>query len=257
MRRGVWLGTMAAALVANLAVAQTQPRPAQPAPPQATAAPGQPGWSADAGTQCRVWNANPQPGETVQWSGGCTGGMASGSGTLEWRYQENGEPRVDRYVGAMRDGRRNGRGVLTDASARYEGEFRDGRQNGLGVLTDANARYEGEFRDGRQNGRGVLTDASGRYEGEFRDGRQNGRGVLTDAEGRDEGEYRDGRQNGRGVLTWAIGDRYEGEFRDGHADGYGEGYIAGTWYRGTWVGGCFRLQNGGSATIGRTAAECR
>jgi hypothetical protein len=161
-----------------------------------------------------VWNANPQPGETVQWSGGCTGGMASGSGTLEWRYQENGEPRVARYAGAMRDGRRNGRGVLTDA----------------------NARYEGEFRDGRQNGRGVLTWAIGdRYEGEFRDGRQNG----------------------RGVLTWAIGDRYEGEFRDGHADGYGEGYIAGTWYRGTWVGGCFRLQNGGSATIGRTAAECR
>ena len=136
----------------------------------------------------------------------------------------NGKPN-GRYEGEFRDGKRNGRGVITFASgARYEGEFRDDKRNGRGVITFASgARYEGEFRDDKFNGRGVYTSANGdRYDGEHRDDKLNGRGVITSANGnRYEGEFRDGKRNGRGVITFANGDRYEGEFRDDNRNGRG------------------------------------
>ena len=35
---------------------------------------------------CYVWNPNPQPEETVTWTGGCSGGFAEGSGSLAWAF---------------------------------------------------------------------------------------------------------------------------------------------------------------------------
>ena len=40
---------------------------------------------------CWLWNPNPQPDETVTWSGGCTGGKRSGKGEEVWRFREDGE----------------------------------------------------------------------------------------------------------------------------------------------------------------------
>ncbi len=40
---------------------------------------------------CSVWNAHPNPIETVTWSGACGDGKAQGRGTQVWRYSENGE----------------------------------------------------------------------------------------------------------------------------------------------------------------------
>ena len=44
-----------------------------------------------------TWNPSPQPGETAEWSGGCTAGKASGQGILTW-----------------------------SGGSRYEGEFHEG-----------------------------------------------------------------------------------------------------------------------------------
>jgi hypothetical protein len=72
----------------------------------------------------------PRPDATANWSGGCTGGRASGTGTLILR---SGEKETQRYVGAMRGDTPNGQGVYTYAEGtRYEGEVRNGDANGRG-----------------------------------------------------------------------------------------------------------------------------
>lgn len=105
------------------------------------------GWSTDAKTGCRVWNSNPEPGETMSWSGACQGGLAQGRGVLQW----------------FKDGRPNGR---------YEGDYRDGKVNGRGVYTWASGtRFEGEFRDDRPDGPGTLTQPNGTvYSGAWTNG---------------------------------------------------------------------------------------
>ncbi len=41
-------------------------------------------WIADAKTGCQVWNPAPSPGESISWSGPCSNGKATGTGTLQW-----------------------------------------------------------------------------------------------------------------------------------------------------------------------------
>ena len=195
----------------------------------------QPGWIADIRTGCQAWNAAPVPNETISWTGACPNGFTQGHGVLQWFL--NGKP-----------------------NGRYEGEFRDGKRNGRGVITFASgARYEGEFRDDKFNGRGVYTSANGdRYDGEHRDDKLNGRGVITSANGnRYEGEFRDGKRNGRGVITFANGNRYEGEFRNGKPNGYGVFTFANALYRGQWVNGCYRDADNRVAWVDATEQDCR
>ena len=35
-------------------------------------------------TGCKVWNPNPQPGESFTWTGACKDGYLSGHGIFEW-----------------------------------------------------------------------------------------------------------------------------------------------------------------------------
>jgi hypothetical protein len=126
---------LAACLLSAGALAQTSPRAqARPTPPPADqrAAPGHPGWMADARAGCWVWDAAPAAGETVTWSGACgADGRATGRGTLEWRAGSS----VDRYDGEMRGGRSHGRRVYISAGGdRFEGEFRNGQAEGSGVF---------------------------------------------------------------------------------------------------------------------------
>lgn len=199
----------------------------------------QPGWTADPRTGCRVWNASPQPNETVAWSGACGDGMAQGRGRLEWF--ENA--------------------ILTE---HFEGEYRNGKKHGRGVKVWANGnRHDGEWRDDKRNGRGVLVFGKGsryngdRYDGEWRDDNQHGRGIYVWASGtRYDGEWRDGNMHGRGVEVWANGDRYDGEWRNDKAHGSGTKTLAdGRTYTGTWTNGCFR-QGDRWSTAGTTAKEC-
>ncbi len=130
-----------------------------------------------------------------------------------------------RYVGALRDGKPNGRGVLTLANGeRYEGDMVDGNRNGRGSTTWTNGdRYEGDYRNNVRHGRGTYTWADGgRFVGDYRDNERHGRGVNVWANGdRYDGDYRNGARTGRGLYIWANGNRYEGEWRDNRRNGRG------------------------------------
>ncbi len=261
-----------------------QARPAPP-PPGSLAEPGRPGWTVDARSGCWLWNAMPQPGETVRWSGACPRGPAEGEGAGEWRVADGGTAWVASFSGTLREGRMHGQGSYRWANGnRYEGEWRDGLGEPRGTFTVADGTsYEGEFRAGRPHGRATQTWPSGdRYEGEFRDGRRHGQGTLTFADGRRyagewrddaghgqgtltmpdgrryEGEWRNSRQHGRGTHIWPSGDRYAGEWRDDQPDGEGGYWNAREqrWFRGTWAAGCLRTAEGLRIALTRPLSEC-
>jgi hypothetical protein len=194
-------------------------------------------WRQTLNKDCLVWDALPQPDETVTWSGACVDGKASGHGTEVFRYRDEGVWKEERYVGEMQGGKLNGRGTLTyDNGDRYEGDFVEAKRVGHGTYTHANGdRYEGDFRDDRRTGRGMFT---------YHDG------------GRYEGDFVDGHFQGSGAFTYADGSRYEGEFRGGIPNGYGT-YKAssGEMLTGNWSNGCFR-QGDRVAAVGTTKAKC-
>ena len=153
----------------------------------------EPGWVTDKRAGCKVWDRDPDPKDTITWSGRCQNGMAQGPGVVEWFV--DGQP-----------------------YGRDEGEYRDGKMNGRGVLTWVNgARFEGEFRDDMKNGPGVWKSSKGdRFEGVYLDDLRTGHGVEIFANGnRFEGEYRGGKSNGRGVYTLASGEVFDGLWTNG------------------------------------------
>jgi hypothetical protein len=78
-----------------------------------------PDWITATNQPCKIWNPEPQPNESVTWSGECKDGYASGQGVLKWT--ENGKPDAE-YDGGYANGKRNGRGVLiTPDGQRVEG----------------------------------------------------------------------------------------------------------------------------------------
>jgi hypothetical protein len=269
----------AALLLAAPSLAQS-PRP--PAPPEgARAVYGRAGWSVDAATGCWIWNASPQPNETVTWSGACDAtGRATGRGVLEWRY----EGKVSRYEGEMRDGQAHGHGAYAHAGGeryqgefrhdlyhgqgalsftdgrRYEGGFRFGRFDGDGVMAypDGN-RYQGQWRDGQFHGQGRYAWANGNaYEGAFRYGKIEGEGVMTYRNGdRYQGQWTAGLYHGRGRFSWADGDWYEGTFRYGRPDGQGRARVEGTDLNGRWLDGCYRGAGDRRVALMRSIEECR
>jgi hypothetical protein len=104
------------------------------------------GWITDVRTGCRVWDASPNPNETITWSGPCKNGIAQGWGTVQW--VQNGEP-AERDEGEWHDGKLNGRGTAVFPNGnRYEGEWRDGKPNGFGQLVGPNGSYKGLWVNG-------------------------------------------------------------------------------------------------------------
>lgn len=80
-----------------------------------------PDWITTSNRPCKVWNPEPQPDESVTWSGECQDGLASGKGVLRWTV--NGQLDVI-FVGEYENGKRNGRGVLITADGdRIEGDW--------------------------------------------------------------------------------------------------------------------------------------
>ena len=128
----------------------------------------QPGaWIADPGTSCKVWNPNPQGGETVKWSGPCVNGLAQGRGSLQW-FKDN--RLLEQDEGEWQGGRQTGSGTQVWQGGRYEGQLRDGEPDGHGVWTLPTGRYEGEFQNGKPNGEGKLSNANGVFEGIWTNG---------------------------------------------------------------------------------------
>lgn len=221
-------------------------------------------WTADPTTGCTAWNPNPQPGETITWSGACVDGKASGEGTLA--YVQNGAAVQTINCSSFVEGKcSSGRQKITMADGttnegevsngswqgklvvvrpngdRYEWQFVDGKRDKKGVYASADGhRYEGDFDGIKRSGKGVYVWPDGeRYEGDFVDNKRTGKGTLTASNGnRYEGDFVDGKWSGKGVFTWPDGSRYEGEFVNGKRTGKGVyNWPDGTRYEGEYVDG--------------------
>jgi hypothetical protein len=124
-------------------------------------------WLADAGTGCRIWNPNPQPNESVKWSGPCENGLAHGRGVVQWLRSNVA---FEKDEGEWQEGRQMGQGTQVWPSGRYEGEVVNGEPHGHGILTLQGVRYEGEFRNGKPNGAGTMINISDVFQGTWKDG---------------------------------------------------------------------------------------
>jgi hypothetical protein len=92
-----------------------------------------PGWITATNQKCKIWNPEPQPNESVTWSGPCKGGLASGKGILHWT--EDGKLGAE-FDGEYANGKRNGFGVIIAPDGqRVQGEWADDEP----VLIDPNA----------------------------------------------------------------------------------------------------------------------
>ena len=84
---------------------------------------GQPG--------CYVWDSSLVLGQTVTWTGECTGGLAQGTGTLTWASDGNQQT----STGRLQDGQGTGNWVIRlENGDVYEGPYVDGERNGHWVL---------------------------------------------------------------------------------------------------------------------------
>jgi hypothetical protein len=192
-------------------------------------------WLADPKTGCRIWNAAPLPNESVTWSGGCLGGMATGIGVAQWR-----------------EGGKQGQ--------KYSGELIAGKANGHGVLTFANGdRFDGQWEEDALEGQGTATFSNGdSYKGEWHAGKRRGHGVYTHKGSEPyvyDGGFADDKKFGPGTLTWQTGARFDGMWFNDLPNGFGVLTSPdGTMVSGTWKRGC--LHQGEGFAIGVTKAQC-
>lgn len=218
-------------------------------------------WIADPDTGCQVWNPAPSPGESIKWSGACSNNIATGNGTVQWYL--NGKPGL-RQEGEFRDGKLNGKGMVTAANGLdwYKGDFVDSKQTGKGIRQWSNGdRYEGDFVDTKMMGKGVYIWSNGvRYEGDFVNGKQTGKGIKQWPNGdRYEGDFVDGKQAGKGIYVSHKGIRYEGDFVDDQITGKSILYfkngnkLAGSFVNGELSGeGSFTSVNGETQKVIRS-----
>lgn len=96
----------------------------------------------------------------------------------------------DRYVGYMKDSKKNGQGRMRYNSQGliYSGEWKNDKKDGYGTNTwdDGSINYQGEFKNGVPDGKGTTYNKGKKqYEGEWKNGKKNGKGLYTyeDAEG--------------------------------------------------------------------------
>ena len=168
---------------------------------------------------CHVWDNHYFADQTATWTGGCSGGLAEGSGTLKWvggQIESEG-------TGVLRNGRPEARWVIHGGAwAIGEGPYVDGERHGDWVIrqTDGDV-LEGPFVDGKKNGRWVERFATGTvYEGPYADGERHGYWVQHHADGDDwEGPYVDGERSGQWVERQADGDVAEGPWVKGERHG--------------------------------------
>ena len=216
-----------------------------------------PNWIVTENQPCQLYNPEPEPGETVTWSGGCADGKATGEGRIVWR----GSYGESVYEGTMHNGKVHGYGTYAYSSGnRYQGEFRDGKAHGIGIgAFSGGGRYEGEWRNGERHGQGTYTWFDGsRYQGEWRNGERHGQGTYIYPDGsRYQGEFRGGQRQGHGTYVWPDGSRYQGEYRNNKPNGYGtytgNGIVL---YQGQWRDGCSGRDGDNLVWLDTTRAAC-
>jgi hypothetical protein len=224
---------------------------------------------------------------TLQWTGTCVNAKAEGPGiaTLQigsdyWRRTEatfhagiaegRGVTETsagNRYEAELRDGKMNGRCVMTTPDVRIDGQCANDLLNGPGkaAFKGDGGYYEGDFKDSHITGKGVWVFGNGsRWEGDFLDAKLNGHGreVFPRENESYEGTLLNGKYEGTGTYHFANGGVYEGEWHDGMPNGRGvyHGIPNGLFgmsrdYAGTWVNGCF-AQPPLTAALFKSLAAC-
>jgi serine/threonine protein kinase len=132
-----------------------------------------------------------------------------------------------KYTGGMKDGKPEGKGVLTmSGGGYYDGDWLGGRPEGQGKMVFTNvATYTGGWKAGQYDGQGTLELADGsKYVGEWKNGQKNGKGKqysLPDHNdqkpgtfGIDEGTFVNGNLSGDFVYTYEGNDFTQIEYRN-------------------------------------------
>jgi hypothetical protein len=141
---------------------------------------GKGAWFADAKTGCKFWENDPEPGETITWSGKCVNGIVEGPGTLEIFIK--GKPN-QHFEGMMKGGKANGPAFIRflDSGDSMNVIMKDNVREGPAVYNFASGdRFEGTYHNDVKSGHGVYTSKAGwRYDGEYRNDKPHGHGTLT------------------------------------------------------------------------------
>ena len=102
--------------------------------------------------ECYLWvNHYTEDWTGGTWTGSCSGGLASGAGTVKWvrgSEEQNG-------TGLFQDDKQEGRWVERSADGTVmEGSYTDGERNGHWVLrSPSGSVWAGPYADGERNGR--------------------------------------------------------------------------------------------------------
>ena len=203
---------------------------------------------------CYLWNPAPKDNETVGWSGGCSNGLAQGSGRISW-FQNDELSRTEdtRLQDGHRDGLHATRGA--DGTREAQGTYVSGERHGTWTFFheghDANlVRSVGPYMDGERHGTWTESyesrdDRLVRAVGLWVNGKRQGAWVFHYADGHQGGgPYLNGERHG----TWTV---FLPEGRDDNVvrdvGPYVNGERHGTWtgYDASWrVVGTIRYENG-------------
>jgi len=136
-----------------------------------------------------------------------------------------------RYIGEIRDGMPNGRGVKTDIWMDKErickGTWSNGNMIYGTIIVNGIKYYEGETFESKPFGKGIIYFKGGRIEGNFNNDYDHGYCIIYNNDGsKESGIYYYGRLVAKEeeiqTIKYSNGDEYIGELRDGMPHGYGE-----------------------------------
>ena len=186
--------------------------------------------------QCYVWNENPKKDETATWSGSCSGGVATGEGTLTFaRIVADSIRRHQTVTGRLRKGKYDdGRFIVRDSDGDYMDVSRvDGERHGRFVVRRSDgSTEEGPYLNGERHGRWIIRDSYGRKkEGPYVNGSKHGHWVHTRDKNADpyfvgsafvffaEGPFVNGKKHGQWVWKHTNGYILKGSCFEGNATG--------------------------------------
>ena len=191
---------------------------------------------------CFVWTLRTVHRRVEDWTGGCSGDTAHGTGSLSYVPDASSAGVFLTGTGSLMHGKRNGHWVLRYADGSVsEGFYVDGKENGRWIWRwDDGEVWEGSIVDDAWNGHWVFREADGSVsEGPYVDDERNGRWVERNADGDvEEGLYVDDERNGHWVWRDADGDVHEGPYVDGKRNGHWVSrYVSGNVTEGPYVDG--------------------
>ena len=125
--------------------------------PCAHAEPPRTDWAADS-LGCKVANPQPQPIETITWSGHCKDGFVDGAGTVAWFS----EGKINGITsGTFKEGKLIGKGYVTLPHAVYTGVNVGKRNVDVRRTWPFGSRLDGEFLENQLIGDGIITTPNG------------------------------------------------------------------------------------------------